>query len=67
MGINMYYVPKVSSLMATPLWNDGGMSVDKHGTTIMRDTVFLESKKLCRLALPAMMMYMVNYMMSMAT
>jgi hypothetical protein len=49
----MYYVPKVSSLMASSSFHDGGVSVDKLGTTIMRDIVFLESKKLCRLALLA--------------
>jgi len=34
---------------------------------MMRDAVFLESKLLCRLALPAVIVYMVNYIMSMAT
>jgi len=32
-----------------------------------RHVVFLESKQLCRLALPRVAMYMVNYMMSIAT
>lgn len=34
---------------------------------MMRDAVLLELKVLCRLALPAVVVYMVNYIMSMAT
>ena len=33
-SFNMYYVAKVSSLMASSLFHDGGVSVDKLGTII---------------------------------